>query len=313
MTSLPIDRVGVGLAALGRPAYITTGRAGDLPDRTVGGLRQRTWAVLDAAYTAGIRYVDVARSYGLAEEFLAGWLKDRSWADVVVGTKWGYDYVGGWRLDAPVHERKEHSLAMFRRQYAESRAVLGDRLVLYQVHSATLTSGLFDDLALLAALARLREEGVRIGLTTSGPAQAETVYRALETTVDGAPLFDTAQATWNLLEPSVGPALAEAATAGWSVIVKEAFANGRLTAAGDSGGPATPLAVAAARLGTTADAVALRAALDQPWAPLVLTGPASPQQLTDNLAALQLPQLPPLDLAQDPATYWRQRAERSWG
>ena len=33
--------------------------------------------------------------------------------------------------------------------------------------------------------------------------------------------------TWNLLEPSVGPAAAEAAAAGWAVLVKEAVANGR--------------------------------------------------------------------------------------
>ena len=31
----------------------------------------------DAAYAAGVRYVDAARSYGLAEEFLAGWLAER--------------------------------------------------------------------------------------------------------------------------------------------------------------------------------------------------------------------------------------------
>ena len=30
-----VSRVGLGLAALGRPAYITSGRAEDLPDRSV--------------------------------------------------------------------------------------------------------------------------------------------------------------------------------------------------------------------------------------------------------------------------------------
>ena len=33
--------------------------------------------MLDAAYAAGVRYVDAARSYGRAEEFLAGWLAER--------------------------------------------------------------------------------------------------------------------------------------------------------------------------------------------------------------------------------------------
>jgi aryl-alcohol dehydrogenase-like predicted oxidoreductase len=123
---------------LGRPAYITSGREEDLPDRSVAGLRTRTFSMLDAAYAAGVRYVDAARSYGRAEEFLAGWLAERGHPDVIVGSKWGYRYTGGWRLDTPVQEVKEHSLAMFTTQLAQSRALLGDRLTLYQVHSLTL-------------------------------------------------------------------------------------------------------------------------------------------------------------------------------
>ena len=94
-----VSRIGLGLAALGRPAYITSGREEDLPDRSVAGLRARTFSMLDAAYTAGVRYVDAARSYGRAEEFLAGWLAERGHADVIVGSKWGYRYTAGWRLE----------------------------------------------------------------------------------------------------------------------------------------------------------------------------------------------------------------------
>jgi aryl-alcohol dehydrogenase-like predicted oxidoreductase len=46
---------------------------------------------------------------------------------------------------------------------------------------------------------------------------------------DGTPLFDCVQATWNLLEQSVGTSLLAAHEAGMHVIVKEAMANGRLT------------------------------------------------------------------------------------
>src|SRR6201988_3357411 len=155
-----VSRIGLGLAALGRPAYITSGREQDLPDRSVAGMRTRTFSVLDAAYAAGVRYVDAARSYGLAEEFLAGWLAERGHADVIIGSKWGYRYTGGWRLDAEQQEVKEHSLAMFTAQLAETRALLGDRLALYQVHSLTVDSPLFTDPPLLAALGRLRAEGV---------------------------------------------------------------------------------------------------------------------------------------------------------
>src|SRR5438876_11491246 len=69
-----VSRIGLGLAALGRPAYITSGREDDLPDRSVAGLRARTFSVLDAAYAAGVCYVDAARACGRAEEFLGGWL-----------------------------------------------------------------------------------------------------------------------------------------------------------------------------------------------------------------------------------------------
>ena len=197
-----VSRIGLGLAALGRPAYITSGREEDLPDRSVTGLRTRTFSMLDAAYAAGVRYVDAARSYGRAEEFLAGWLAERGHADVIVGSKWGYRYTGGWRLDAARQEVKDHSLAMFTTQLAQSRALLGDRLTLYQVHSLTLDSGLFTDAALRAALSRLRAGGVIIGLSASGPHQAETIRRALSVTVDGQQLFTATEVTWNLLEPS---------------------------------------------------------------------------------------------------------------
>jgi aryl-alcohol dehydrogenase-like predicted oxidoreductase len=122
LTAFPI---GLGLAALGRPAYITGGRATDLPDRSVAALQARTFSVLDAAYAGGVRYVDAARSYGRAEEFLASWLAERGHPDVAVGSKWGYRYTGGWRLDAPQQEVKEHSLTMFSAQLAQTRTLLG--------------------------------------------------------------------------------------------------------------------------------------------------------------------------------------------
>jgi aryl-alcohol dehydrogenase-like predicted oxidoreductase len=62
-TGLQTTRLGLGLAALGRPAYINLGHAEDLPaDRGVDALERRAHLVLDAAYEAGIRYFDAARS-----------------------------------------------------------------------------------------------------------------------------------------------------------------------------------------------------------------------------------------------------------
>jgi aryl-alcohol dehydrogenase-like predicted oxidoreductase len=307
------DRLAVGLAALGRPAYINVGRVDALPaDRSVEHLRATTWAVLDAAYGAGVRRVDAARSYGRAEEFLAGWLADRGHSDITVSSKWGYAYVGEWRLDAPVHEVKEHSLARFRDQLAETRALLGDRLALYQVHSLTVDSPLFGDPELIAALSRLATEGVRVGFSTSGPAQADAVRKAFDLEADGHQVFTAVQSTWNVLETSVGAALAEAHDNGALVMVKEALANGRLAVT-----PPEVVTNIAQQQETGADAVALAAVLAQPWADVVLLGPSSVDQLTANLAAVDV-RFGPEDLAslgllaQLPQQYWADRSALRW-
>ena len=318
-TGLQVTPVGLGLAALGRPAYIDLGRDSDLgPDRDVEALEDRCHQVLDAAFAAGVRYLDAARSYGRAEEFLASWLRSRDLdpAELTVGSKWGYTYVGGWRMDADPHEVKDHSLPALTRQTAESSALLGDHLDLYQIHSATLDSGVLEDRAVLDELTRLRDQGLVIGLSSSGPAQGATIRRALELTAAGKAPFACVQATWNLLEPSAGSALAEASQAGWGVIVKEAVANGRLTPHGR--GPATrALAGIAATHDVGVDAVALAAVLANPWADVVLSGAVTPAQLASNLAAPRVElgeeELEELTtLAEPPERYWRERADLSW-
>ncbi|WP_250031128.1 aldo/keto reductase [Paractinoplanes maris] len=129
-----VARIGLGLAALGRPAYINLGRDADLrAHRTVEAMRDRAHQLLDEAYAAGVRYFDVARSYGRAEEFLASWLPGHD--DALIGSKWGYTYTAGWQLEAEAHEVKDHGVATFDRQLAETRALLGDRLGLYQMPS----------------------------------------------------------------------------------------------------------------------------------------------------------------------------------
>jgi aryl-alcohol dehydrogenase-like predicted oxidoreductase len=310
-----VTEIGLGLAALGRPAYINVGRDRALPtpaERTVAAMREESWRVLDAAYAAGVRWVDVARSYGRAEEFLAGWLADRGVGDVAVSSKWGYAYVGGWRIDAEVHETKEHSLARFSQQWAESSALLGGRIGLYQVHSLTPDSPVFADRPLLEALAGLAARGVRVGFSTSGPAQAEVVERALTLEVAGQPLFTAVQSTWNVLEPSVGPALDQAHGHGVLVLVKETLANGRLAER-----PPAGLVEVAERHGVTPDAVAVGAVLSQPWADTVLVGPASPGQLSSNLGASAL-RLTDRDseqlaaLAEPGEGYWSRRSALRW-
>ncbi|GAB3552609.1 aryl-alcohol dehydrogenase-like predicted oxidoreductase [Actinopolyspora lacussalsi] len=309
----PVDRFGVGLAALGRPAYINVGRVGVLPeDRTVDAMRTRTRQVLDEAHAAGIRRVDTARSYGSAEQFLAEWLRDRGHEDVIVSSKWGYAYVAEWRVETEVHEIKEHSLERFRQQWSASREALGEHLKLYQVHSLTTDSPLFEDAELQRELARLRDSGVLLGISTTGAAQAAAIEAAWELRVGGEQLFGAVQATWNSLEPSAGRALSQAHEGGWRVLVKETLANGRLASR-----PPEPLAAVAGRHGAGADAVALAHVLAQPWVDTVLLGAASVGQLRSNLAARSV-SLSRRDLdelaavAGDPATYWGERSALPW-
>lgn len=308
-----MDRIALGLAALGRPAYINLGRDGALPPvRDVDSMRTATFAVLDDAYTAGVRHVDVARSYGRSEEFLAGWLAERGHADVEVSSKWGYAYVGDWRLDADVHEVKEHSAARFATQWAETLTLLGDRVGLYQVHSLTVDSPLFTDEPLIEALAELSANGVAVGFSTSGPAQAAAIERAFALEVAGRPVFSAVQSTWNVLEQSAGPALAAAHAAGKRVLVKETLANGRLAVQA----PKPVLDIASAH-GIGPDAVAVAAVLAQDWADTAIIGPAGPGQLEANLRATTL-ELGAADrdvlagLAEDPGAYWRHRSSLAW-
>ena len=319
-TGLQVSPIGLGLAALGRPGYINLGHAQDLSaGRDVAAMEHHAHAVLDAAWAAGVRYFDAARSYGRAEAFLGSWLQSRQLTldQVTIGSKWGYTYTANWQVEAEKHEVKEHSLPVLQRQIGESRALLGDFLNLYQIHSATLDSGVLENEDVLAELARLKADGLKIGLSLSGDRQADTLYRALDIQLaDGRLLFDAVQATWNLLEPSAGAALQAAHKAGLGVIVKEALANGRLTPRSQE--PKMQLLrQLAAEKGTTMDALALAGVLAQPWVGVALSGAAAVDQLQANVQAVTVDwdeetAVRLHALVEPPAQYWRTRSQLAW-
>jgi aryl-alcohol dehydrogenase-like predicted oxidoreductase len=319
-TGLRVTRLGLGLAALGRPGYINLGHARDLgADTSVEALRHHTHEVMDAADSLGIRYFDAARSYGRSEEFVADWLSERRPAErPCVGSKWGYVYTADWQRDADRHEVKDHSLANLQAQTRQSRALLGENLSLYQVHSATLQSGVLEDAAVLRELALLKSQGLHVGLSLSGPEQAQTLEKGFGVLVDGQPLFECVQATWNLLEPSAGSALQKAHERGWGVIVKESVANGRLSPRGEGQPHYSPVESAAGTVGLSVDAFAIAAVLAQPWVDVVLSGAGTVEQLRSHCSALAAPVSAELieqvkkQVSLPSTRYWTERSALHW-
>jgi aryl-alcohol dehydrogenase-like predicted oxidoreductase len=340
-TGLKVSRLGLGLAALGRPGYINLGHASDVQSVDVTAIEKQAQTVLDAAYKRGIRYFDAARSYGKAEAFLSSWFSTNQFGvsnfgigsfsvgnlginkldandleNVVVASKWGYTYTADWQIRAEQHEVKEHTRRNLERQFAESRALLGNHLDVYQIHSATLDSGVLDNLEVLEKLLEIKQGGMRIGLSLSGVKQAETLEKALRIERGGSRLFDTVQATYNLLETSSGKMLELAHEEGMGIIVKEALANGRLTLRNTSPDFADKLfrlQRLSEHYGATLDAFALAFALQQPWADVVLSGATTPEQLASNVKALEV--APLLDLenfSENSEVYWRKRSELIW-
>ena len=319
-------QLGLGMAALGRPGYVTLNHA-----RALGGnydpaaMEAHAHEVLDAAYDAGIRYFDMARSYGKAEDFFGSWLKRRRLepGQVFVASKWGYTYTAGWKTTADQHEVKDHSLRTFSRQIHETLERLNGFLSRYQIHSVTAESKTLDDNALIDAIAGLKEKGISAGITTSGPGQAVAIQKCLDVRRDGERVFDSVQATWNLLERGAESALKDAQGAGMTVVVKEALANGRLTQAYTNDDAAlSPLVTRLRKIAQSRDSaletLALATALARPWANVVLSGAATVDQLRSNGTArevkldTQLEQelLGAVSISSD--DYWRARSGFSW-
>jgi aryl-alcohol dehydrogenase-like predicted oxidoreductase len=317
-------RLGLGLAALGRPGYVTLNHASDLGGRYDPSIMElHAHEVLDAAFDAGLRYIDAARSYGQAEDFVASWLRKRAIepGEVSVASKWGYTYTADWSTSATQHEVKDHSLAAFKRQLAESVERLGRYLSLYQIHSVTAESKTLEDDALIDAIAGLRTRGIRAGLSVSGAGQDVAIRRSLEVRRDGVRVFDSVQATWNLLERGAESALEDAHGAGMKVVVKESLANGRLSHGNQNQDLLFPAVARIRELaesrGTTIEMLALGAALARPWADVVLTGAATVGQIQSNVAALELACDPELEeklrsVSIDSAEYWRARSSFKW-
>lgn len=311
--------IGLGTAALGRPQYINV-RIEDCDNSNLETFRKQSFAVLEEAYQSGVRYFDTAPGYGLAEELVLEWLQTKDDKTIEVGTKWGYTYTANFNANAIVHEVKEHSLTKLKEQWNFSKQLL-PYVKVYQIHSATLETGVLENTEVLEELAKLRKEHhLKIGITTSGVNQVEVIEKALDVLIDGEPLFDVFQVTYNFLEQSLFTIVDDLIAKNKLVIIKEALANGRIFSNENYPNYAdmyTFLESLATKYNVGVDAIALKYCMQTIPESTVLSGASSKNQLQENLKVDsfslsndEIEQLKSFKVS--PNFYWNERKQLKW-
>ncbi|MEP2510212.1 MAG: aldo/keto reductase [Reichenbachiella sp.] len=314
-----MKKIGLGTAAIGRPQYINI-KQDKTEDEDLDVFRERGLKVLDTAYEKGVRYFDTAPGYGMAEQLLLDWVQTKADDSIEIATKWGYTYVANFDPKATIHEVKDHSLNQLLKQWQISKE-LKPYLSTLQVHSATFESGILQDEKVLNKLAELKaNQDIRIGITTTGDNQIEVLQAAMDTLVQGIPLFEVYQVTYNILDHSLTTIADKLLESGKRIVIKEALANGRVFR--NSSYPAyqamyDALEKMAQKYEVGVDAIALRYCMDSinPYA--VLSGASAPIQIEENLKAFNF-QLDEQELSilkafsLDPKLYWSERKKLDW-
>ncbi len=315
----PIFSLGLGTAAIGRPQYINIRK--DTPkDFSLTDFRGAGRKILDLAYQKGIRYFDTAPGYGLAEQLVIDWVLDKQDPSIEVATKWGYTYVANFDPKAEIHEVKEHSLNKLKEQWQQSKKLLS-YLKVYQIHSATFETGVLTNQVVLNHLAELKaNHNLQIGITTSGTNQVAVIQKALEIVINGIPLFDAFQVTYNIFDQSLAQISQQLLKENKRMIIKEALANGRIFP--NEKYPHyielyKTLDSLAKKYKVGIDAIALRFCMDSIMPYKVLSGAAKAFHLTENIKTEQF-ELTEQDVgllkqfAITPTAYWKERKELIW-
>lgn len=311
------NKLGLGLAALGRPGYINLGHNQNIgPDKSKQALYLQAEKVLSFAYQSGIQYFDVARVYGASEEFLSTWIRKQNQFNGFVGSKWGYEYLADWKIDTDVHERKDHSLSFLKKQWVETRLNLGKNIDLYQIHSVTSESNVLNDREVLNELSKIKKSGVEIGITTSGANQKQAVRQLLEINKIEK-IFSFIQCTINILEQSCKEILTEASESGLNIIAKEIFANGRLSSENSifHQNEVSQLKNLAAELNLSLEELSLIWVYQQKYIKIILTGATTVDQLQSNINALSKTELTIPNFSEigiSTQSYWSSRKSLQW-
>lgn len=312
--------IGLGTAAIGRPQYINIKRNNTTELFSLQNFKEKGMSMLDYAYDSGIRYFDTAPGYGLAEQLLIDWVTKKNDPDIMVATKWGYTYVADFDPNAKVHEVKEHSLKKLNEQWNISKQLL-PYLNYYQIHSATLQSGVLENKAVLERLFQLKEEeNIKVGLTTTGSNQSEVLQKAMDVHFNGESLFDVFQCTYNILDQSIYELGRQILANEKQLVIKEALANGRLFP--NAAYPTykalyKALELLSNRYEVGVDAIALQFCSAKLRGGMVLSGANKPEYLEQNLKAIgfqlnseEMEKLSQFKIA--PNRYWNERKQLTW-
>ncbi|MGK0391031.1 MAG: aryl-alcohol dehydrogenase-like predicted oxidoreductase [Maribacter sp.] len=308
-------KIGFGTAAIGRPLYINI--KNDIAPKTfdLNTFKKKGIEVLEYAYEMGIRHFDTAPNYGMAEEILLKWVKEKNDASIIVSSKWGYRYIADFNPDAVEHEHKEHSLNRLKEQWEFTKQFL-PHLHYYQIHSATFETGILENKEVLERLVKIRETtDTKTGITVTGDNQREVLEKALALNI-----FDSYQVTYNVLEQNLHEIINRLTKLGKTVIIKEAMANGRVFP--NDNYPHYKemydyLGELAQKYGVGIDAIAVRFCNETLPDAMVLSGAASMKQVEENLKAndfgLDLEEINKLQSFQVKSVdYWLERKKLGW-
>ena len=309
-TGMNISILGFGCGAVG--GLMVRGAAAD-QEKAIG-----------RALDAGINYFDTAVQYGngASETNLGRTMKTLKPSGVFVGTKVRLPAADCGRIAEAVTESLDGSLARLQMDHVD----------IFHLHNAITATGggealgirqVLDDV--VPAFERLRQDGKArfLGLTAVGDTPA--LHQAIDSRA-----FDSAQAVYNMLNPSAATALPanypaqdyerlfdHAAMAGVGVIGIRVLAGGALSGSVARHPIASPApapigsamsydadVVRASRLmplvkegfAASLTEAATRFAISQPAIGTILVGMASPEQFEAALAAVQKGPLPPAAL-----------------
>ena len=317
MQTRTFGRTGMQLSILG----FGCGAVGGLMVRGEAADQERTVA---RAIEAGVNYFDTAVLYGdgQSETNLGRVLQKLKPADIVVGTKVRIPPGGAGRIADAITTSLEGSLKRLRRERVDILH-LHNPITEAGGGSSLSTAEVLDEA--VPAFERLRAQGkIRFsGISALGDTQA--LHRVID-----ARVFDSAQAVYNMLNPSAAGALPanypaqdygglfdHTRDAGVGVVGIRVLAGGALSGSAERhaiAGPA-PEPIGSA-MGYDADIdrarrlmalveegfaaslteAATRFALSHPAMGTILVGMATPQQFDDALAAVQKGPLPPAAL-----------------